>query len=745
MSAELPIAGLLQQEGEGNFHRVLTGQGVDNQHVLELAAGSRGRISYTQEVIDGSDARGYFHLQFLSTQGTGKVVFEALDDAKKSIATVVWLVTGTTQPANATTAVIDKRSSYNFRGDWIKAEWNVRDLVKNMIGTKLPPATSYRLSIIAGEGQHVLIRDARFSSSLIGNIKITPLDAKMQAPLGEQLIVAADIENIGREPLPTFQVGIWCPYAYSLLVEGPQEYTVGSLPPGGKTRLSWTLRAQRPDLVNAGKPWPVAFTVNSKTQGAIATVAVPDHRPGKLLYVMTEDLEPIDSAGYDKAWGNADGWLNPEEFRVQLIQKAETLNRIAEQHGAKWTHYIAWPAVRAAEWASAHSTSGEWGKVIKEVRQSVSQQAARGHEYALHLHSDYDPDLPENVLSYQPQTDGFWANHLRHGWAHSVLREGDFDVYDSRTGMLYYYQRQLDQLAQDSGQGQLLTARVGSFDFGDGDADEAMSTRAYRRVGLWGSSDADGNIGGVTSAPYGQEIYLARFDDINSASNSPETAGLVEFRPTPKQKIMYDLNSAVSMNTKTDQGVVAFSEDGQIKPGVHAVIGFTHAMFMMGDGDWRSLEGGQFSQLNDHLRYVKCTYADSGLLQFATATQLVTEYLDYYSPVPVAIYGEKLRQGSGETEYAITILGKDIPVSVRYPHFIKVKLPLYLRDSALYVQVLKNGVPVYSTWATNVEDNDIPFIADDRSAQYTLKVYYDEELAAFRQSIQQWWKAQKWE
>ena len=740
ISVQMPVAGHIHTEGEGNFYRVVTGQGVDKQSVLELAAGSRGRIAYVRETIGDPDVVGRFRVQFLSTQGTGRVVLEALDGAQRPIASVIWLVTGSLQPADSASIVIDKRSPVNFRGDWLKDEWVVSDLLRQLTG-RVPQAEKYRLSIVTGEGQHALVSDARFSSRLAGRIRITPQDAAIKTTLGSLVTIRATIENVSREALPAFQAGLWGPEAYGLIAEEQREHTVEALGPGATTQVTWTMRAQRPDLVNRGKPWPVFFTVNGQLQGASATVAVADNRPGKIFYVMTEDLEPIDSAGYSKAWGNADGWLNPDEFRVQMIEKAEKLNSIADQYGAKWTHYIAWTAVRAAEWAAGQSKKNEWLQMIQDLRHSVMTQSAGGHEYALHLHSDYDPDLAGNVLSFNPDADGFWANHRRHGWAHSVFREGDFAVFDSRTGLLYYYQRILDQLSRDSGQGQILTARVGSFDFGDGDDDEAMSSRAYRQVGLWGSSDADGNMGGVTSAPFEQEIYFARYDNINQPAETPAVAGLVEFRPTPKDMLMYDVNPATVMNAKTDQGITSFTANGQIKPGVHAIIGFTHAMFMMGEGSWHSLEGGQFRELQEHLRYITANYADKGLMRFSTASQLVAEYIDYYSCEPVAIYGAIIRQDQGEVEYAIRILGKDIPITNNQPHLLKVKLPLYLRDSAVFAQVLKNDEAIYSTWEPAKDNNDIPFIANDHNAKYTLRVYYDDELAEIKRKLQIWWNS----
>ena len=135
-----------------------------------------------------------------------------------------------------------------------------------------------------------------------------------------------------------------------------------------------------------------------------------------------------------------------------------------------------------------------------------------------------------------------------------------------------------------------------------------------------------------------------------------------------------------------------------VKAGIHGVIGFTHAMFVLGAGDWQSLAGGQFQALDDHLAYLKTRYGAAGVLQFATATQLVREYLDYYSPEPVVVYDAKISDSFGVTEYGLTILGRDIPIAGNRQHGVSVKYPLYLRPSACHIVVSKNGQPIYSTW-----------------------------------------------
>lgn len=720
------IPNKLIQQGEGNSYRILLAS--DGENMLELAAGNQGHVEYFVEEQADITAFAQLRLQFLSTQGQGRIKLSALDNQGKMIGEIGSVFTGQLPQGSSQSRWQDARYTTNYQGNWLEQTYNFSEMLASLPQGIPAGATKYRLSVEVGQGQHVLITKFAVGNDSTKAVGLVPNTLTYTVSQGDVLSIEADAQNVSNQVVNHVAVKLVEPYGYGLVALNQATQIIDQLAPGEKRHVSWQVKAQRPDAVNLNKPWPIKFSINDREAGPQVQVAVADKRVGKVFYVMTEDLEPIDSAGYLKAWGNGNSWLDPQEFVVQMVDKAEALNRIAEKHGAKWTHYIAWPAVKAAQWAVTQSTTGQWAKAVSAIEASVVGETGRGHEYGIHLHSDYDPYLPGNVLSYNGAVDGLWANHLKHGWAHSVTAHGDFNDYASRAGMLYDYQRTLDKLASGSAQGQLLTARVGSFDFGSGKADEAMSTSVYKKVGLWASSDADGNNGGaVTTGDYGHEIYFAAPDDINAPTKDIANVGIVEFRPTPKESITYDNQSTMVMNGKTDQGMTYFTVgDTGVKPGIHAIVGFTHAMFIMGQGDWRSTEGGQFQVIDNHLAYIKQRYVDKGVLQFATASQLIEAYLDYYTPQLLAVYGERLSDEQGAAEYAIRILGSDILVDANHSHTVNIKYPLYLRDSAYRISVLKNGQLVYNTWGLPTPFNDIRFVVDDKQAVYTLKIYHNE-------------------
>ncbi|MBC8015192.1 MAG: hypothetical protein H7X79_05550 [Sporomusaceae bacterium] len=721
------LSNRLIEQGEGNSSRVLSASGQGG-HILELAAGSQGQLEYFVEGQADITAFAELRLQFLSTQGIGRIKISAVDHQGKIIGQTGFAFTGPFPQTTSQSKWQDMRYKTNYQGNWIEQTYHLSEALGSLPKGSLADAVKYRLSVEVGQGQHVLITKVAVGTDQTKALRIIPKTQTHTVKQGDILSIESDVQNVSNQLINHAVIKLVEPYGHGLVIAGQGLQTIEQLAPGERRQVSWQVQAQRPDAVNLNKPWIIKFSVNDVVSEAQVQVAVADNRPGKVFYVMTEDLEPIDAAGYPISWGNMNSWLDPQEFLVQMVHKAEALNRIADKHGAKWTHYIAWPAVKAAQWAADQSQTGQWPKVISAIEGSVMQETGRGHEYSIHLHSDYDPYLPGNVLSYNGAVDGLWANHLKHGWAHSVAAEGDFSDYTSRAGMLYRYQSILDKLASHSSQGQLLTARVGSFDFGSGKADEAISTNVYKKIGLWGSSDADGNNGGaVTSGNYGHEIYFAASDDINAPANDISKAGIVEFRPTPREPIMYDNQNERTMNNKTDQGIEYFTAGSAgVKPGVHAIVGFTHAMFVMGQGDWQSTEGGQFQVIDSHLTYIKQRYVDKGLLNFATATELVQSYLDYYTPELLAIYGKRLSDKYGIAEYGIHFLGSDILVDANHSHVVTIKYPLYLRDSAYRISVLKDGQTVYNTWGLPTPFNDIQFMVNDKQAVYTLKIYHNE-------------------
>ena len=156
--------------------------------------------------------------------------------------------------------------------------------------------------------------------------------------------------------------------------------------------------------------------------------------------------------------------MDPEDDRLQMIEKPHRMNEVAEKYGARWTHFFTATQRFAAAWAAEQSSSGAWPRLIADLDESVRRGAVR-HEYAPHIHFDYEPGSqlpPQPRLVYNPATDGILPNdyydhitnpeHRHHDWdgaargGPGVKALGDLRTLDSKTGSLYRSLRYLARL-----------------------------------------------------------------------------------------------------------------------------------------------------------------------------------------------------------------------------------------------------------------------------------------------------------
>ncbi len=461
--------------------------------------------------------------------------------------------------------------------------------------------------------------------------------------------------------------------------------------PGQVGTLPVRVTARRPDEVNLGRPWPLACVLR-RGGAEIASdrllVSVPDPSPGTIFYVLTEDCETFDGGPRTGAYGaaavlgNQNDFMDPEEYRIQMIEKPDALNAIAEKHGARWTHFWTAPQRFAAEWAAARSKTGAWDRIVSDLDESI-RRGSRRHEYAPHVHFDFEPDSklpPQPRLRYDAKTDGLLPNeyydpsanpnHKYHGWDGArkgiayVRAEGDLSTLDSKKGSLRKSVRYLADLS--FGGFFSATSRTGAADFGASPADLEISARAFLANGLLANSDA-----GVyeTSAPLprGRQMYFCQAADLDAEIDELSEARLVELR-APDQ--MLEQGATVQLNAWFDGRV----RDSQ-GPGVRAIVGMTHAMFMKGSPEpFRDCRGGDFDRLDHHLEHVRRTYPE---VRFATASEAVLEFLDYYSPELLAVVtAPRTRSTDGTTFlYPIRILGRSIPIFPERPTELAVQIP----------------------------------------------------------------------
>ncbi len=362
----------------------------------------------------------------------------------------------------------------------------------------------------------------------------------------------------------------------------------------------------------------------------------------------------------------------------------------------------------------------------------VFEKGSIRHEYAPHLHCDYEPESalpPQPRLVYDAATDGILPNdyydpvtnptHRHHDWdgaargGPGIKTLGDWDCVDSKTGSLYKSLHYLARLQAENRQ--TLCARTGSFDFGVDPRDQEISTRAYECTGLRANSDARFAAGDPMP---GGHLYWCRRDDRFQPITRLEDACLVQMAVTRDVSfdLLEDINGWFEKHRPTCGG-----------PGIHALVIMTHAMFMRGARDaFRSLEGGSFEILDQHLAWVRENYPE---VEFATASEVITEYLDYYSPTLVGIVDSRLIGGdpdSGRFVFSVRLLGRGIFVSADKPATVRLHCPAWFQPSEIAEVVVRRGAEV----VCSSDRHQIEIHLMDRSTPLTLEVVVREDQAA---------------
>src|SRR5271155_4494228 len=205
--------------------------------------------------------------------------------------------------------------------------------------------------------------------------------APYSIPVGRSAMVEVEIRNATENPL-CVTVEARMPFGGGLSCDGARVQEV-NMDAGTACLARWTVRADRPHEVNLGQPWILEILVGNET--LCVPIAVPDPKPGRTFYLLTEDCETFDGgpltgnyAGLE-AFGNHNNFMDPEEYRIQMIQKPNRLNQIAERHGARWTHFYAVTQRFAAEWAAKQSGTGQWPRIIAEMDASIRDGSVK-HE-----------------------------------------------------------------------------------------------------------------------------------------------------------------------------------------------------------------------------------------------------------------------------------------------------------------------------------------------------------------------------
>jgi acyl-CoA thioesterase FadM len=600
---------------------------------------------------------------------------------------------------------------------------------------------------------------------------LLPMESLSMA-VGDRVRLSVGVHNPGSARL-NLTLDAREPFGFGVLAAPllPMPFDLAS---GESSEVPWEITAQRPSEVNLGRPWQLEFILRSGQQECCRVclpVEVADPEPGCIYYILTNDCETFDggerTGDYRDnpqwlAMGNRNNFMDPQEYRVQMVEKPEALNLIAEKHGAAWTHFWCTSQRAAAEWAAGQSASGQWQEIIALLDDSIRRGCLR-HEYAPHIHFGYEPDSglpPQPRLLYDQETDGlipneFWdpktnPQHHYHGWDGGrkgisyVKALGTFSEPDSKAGSLFRGCCHVDRLQR--GRRQALCARTGAADFGLAPEDQRISTLAYLRNGLLANSDA-GYYESVRQYPRGRQAYYCCADDLDREAADLSEAALVEFKVPDVRLESAHLDKLNTWFEKRWQALLArqsagggcasgakaggLASDSSIAPGVHAIMVHCHAMLMKGgSGRMEDTEGGDFSKLDRHLEYVTTRHPE---VRFATMSEVALEFLDYYAPTLIALVDprtEQVEQEGRMVRFRIRLLGRTIPVSPQQRHLVTVRPPAWMLTEQIdRAFVLRDGQEIAGLPGLQSPRADVPFEVDRRDALYELVLHLRDPIS----------------
>ncbi|MBL8214821.1 MAG: hypothetical protein JNK87_29145 [Bryobacterales bacterium] len=552
--------------------------------------------------------------------------------------------------------------------------------------------------------------------------QLAVISAPASIPLGETGIIELEINA----PY-SVAVDLILPFGHGLSADYVTAIAPGT--PDAPGRALFVIRADRPDEVNLRQPWQVELRAGNAA--VTLPIAVPDPNPGRAYYLLSEDCETFDGGPLTGDYktlgecGNQNNFMDPEDYRVQMIQKPARMNEIAEKYGARWTHFFCATQRFAADWAARQSSTGVWPQIAAELDDSIRRHSAR-HEYAPHVHFDYEPDSPvepQPRLVYDQATDGILPNqyydpvsnpgHHFHDWDGSargiryLKALGDFTEGSTKSGSLHKSTQFLSALQVN--RRAVLSGRTGSHDFGKLPEDQAISTQAYEANGLMLNSDSYRHA--MDPVPGGQ-MFFCQAEDRQKPVESLRDARLLQIGITWDSMFtdVNEMNTWFAKHWESLQG-----------PGVHALLFTTHAMFLRGTPDpFRSLSGGAFEVLEQHLAWVKQHYPT---VCFGTASEVALEYLDYYTP-ELRAHVEPLLTGgdpnNGRLQFPVRLLGKGI----RPPAALTITAPAAFAPRHIrQMRILQSGVVLAETTAIDPRrPAAVTLTLTDRDAPLTVEL-----------------------
>ena len=102
-------------QGENNLYQVVCLETQKGNMLLELAAGNDGRMEYFLDNKAGKEAQGSYRLQFLSTQGIGRIKVSAFKADGELLGSAGMVYTGPVPENTPVVTWMDQRYITNYQ------------------------------------------------------------------------------------------------------------------------------------------------------------------------------------------------------------------------------------------------------------------------------------------------------------------------------------------------------------------------------------------------------------------------------------------------------------------------------------------------------------------------------------------------------------------------------------------------------------------------------------------------------
>ena len=510
--------------------------------------------------------------------------------------------------------------------------------------------------------------------------------------------------------------------------------------PVTQTGVSFEVEARRPDRVNNGQPWTLhlALVCGETLRRTHRRVAVPDDRPGRVHYIITEDHELYDERES----------FDADLAHRTLVAKSRLAESVANEAGAAWTHMVDVGSLALTAWAAEESPTTRWAEVAAEAREHLVDAVAGGNDLGLHIHGFHDPGSRVFVHDFDRDTERvttqpeFLEREIpeRRFWSRAYPTLGGASEPESRVGATWRGIGALEALGRlGDPRFRVALFRAGSLDYGGDARERARSTAVLERVGLLADSDVPKprlyhRLVQPTPYPISGEIY--------HPEPNPAAMRAVEVRA--EFNIESDFLSDVRvLDAYVERRVAALRGDGAgIEPGVHIICCMTHDKFInwrMGKA-WDSLDAeyGDWKGIRDHLRHCATRFPE---LHFSTARDAVLDWMDDHAPRLTAWRDEEIVVAAApgtpreRFRYTLRFLGRGIAVDPAHPPTVRVLPPAWMEGREATAWIERERVRCPSRLIAS-DPGSLEFEVDDRDASFELVVEVEagEGISAVRRS-----------